>query len=211
MVQPFLLASGFFWTVTYILIIRRGYLDKGYGMPLAALGANIAWEFIFAFILPHPYPQRAVNMVWFALDFVILLTVLRNGPREFPDWSPRLFYGAFLITLVTAAALVYLVSIEFQDMEGAYAAYGQNLMMSVLFIDMLRQRRSVRGQSVYIALAKLLGTLVVSIGFFFFVPSLSHSVLFPFLYVAVFAFDAIYVVMLYRQTIHEGIDPWRRA
>lgn len=211
MVLPFLLASGFFWTVTYILIIRRGYLDKSYGMPLAALAANISWEFIFAFVLPHAFPQRGVNMIWFALDFVILLTVLRNGPREFPDWSRRIFYSACIVALVTAASLVYLVSVEFRDMEGAYAAFGQNLMMSVLFIDMLRQRKSVRGQSVSIALAKLLGTLVVSIGFYFFVPSLSQSVLFPFLYVAVFGFDAIYVVMVYRQSIREGINPWRRV
>lgn len=210
MVLPFLLVSGLFWTITYILIIRRGYLDKTYGMPLVALGANISWEFIFAFVLPHPFPQRGVNMVWFALDFIILLTLLRYGPREFPGWSPRFFYGVFLVAVITAFALVYLVTLEFKDTEGAYAAFGQNLMMAVLFIDMLWRRRSTRGQSLYIALAKLIGTLVVSIGFYFFVPSLSASVLFPFLYISIFVFDVIYGVMVYRQARREGMNPWRR-
>jgi len=41
------LGSGLFWTLTYLIIIRRGFIDKSYGMPLAALSANISWEAIF--------------------------------------------------------------------------------------------------------------------------------------------------------------------
>ena len=32
-----LLSSGIFWTITYLLIIRKGYQDQTYGMPVAAL------------------------------------------------------------------------------------------------------------------------------------------------------------------------------
>ncbi len=48
MFTPILLGSGLFWTVTYLLIIRRGFRDQTYGMPLVALCANLAWEFIFS-------------------------------------------------------------------------------------------------------------------------------------------------------------------
>src|SRR6266487_273578 len=47
-----MLGSGIFWTATYILIIRRSFLDHTYGMPLVALCANISWEGIFSFIYP---------------------------------------------------------------------------------------------------------------------------------------------------------------
>jgi hypothetical protein len=42
---------------------------------------------------------------------------------------------------------------EFDDWDGAYSAFGQNLLMSVLFITMLYARRSLRGQSVSIAIS----------------------------------------------------------
>lgn len=32
-----LVGSGVLWTLTYLLIIRQGFLDRTYGMPLAAL------------------------------------------------------------------------------------------------------------------------------------------------------------------------------
>jgi len=32
-----MLGSGIFWTTTYMLIIRRSFLDHTYGMPLVAL------------------------------------------------------------------------------------------------------------------------------------------------------------------------------
>jgi hypothetical protein len=47
-----LVGSGLLWTVTYLLIIRRGFLDHTYGMPLAALCANLSWEFVFSFVFP---------------------------------------------------------------------------------------------------------------------------------------------------------------
>jgi hypothetical protein len=48
-----LVGSGVLWTITYLLIIRRGVLDRTYGMPLVALCANLSWEFIFSFVFPH--------------------------------------------------------------------------------------------------------------------------------------------------------------
>lgn len=40
---------GLFWIFTYILIIYKGWQDKTYGMPMAAICANISWEFILPF------------------------------------------------------------------------------------------------------------------------------------------------------------------
>jgi len=40
MFSALMLGSGAFWTLACVLIIRRGFLDETYGMPLVALCAN---------------------------------------------------------------------------------------------------------------------------------------------------------------------------
>jgi hypothetical protein len=142
-----LVGSGVLWTLTYLHIIRQGFLDRTYGMPLAALCANLSWEFIFAFVYPHDLPQRVVNVVWFSFDLVILGQVLLCGQREFGNLSRRLFYAGFALALGTAFGAVLATTLEFDNFDGAYSAFGQNLMMSILFVTMLYSRESLRGQN----------------------------------------------------------------
>lgn len=193
MFDTLMLGSGAFWTLTYVLIIRRGFLDRTYGMPLVALCANISWEFIFSFLYPHGPVQRPVNIVWFSLDLVILLQLLGYGPREFVVLSKRAFYTMFGLALATSFCAVLSVTYKFDDWDGAYSAFGQNLLMSVLFLTMLRARESPRGQSVSIALSKMLGTGMASVAFYLYSPLSAGSILLPFLYVAIVISDLIYV------------------
>jgi hypothetical protein len=194
MFDAIMVGSGALWTLAYLLIIRQGFLDRTYGMPLAALCANLSWELIFAFVYPHDLPQRAVNVVWFSFDVVILVQLLLYGPREFSGLPRRLFYAAFALALATAFGAVLTITLQFGDFDGAYSAFGQNLMMSVLFVTMLHTRGSLRGQSVSIAALKMGGTALASLAFYFFNPDYNGSVLLPFLYVAIFVFDAVYLV-----------------
>ena len=188
-----MVGSGVLWTLAYLLIIRRGFLDRTYGMPLVALCANLSWEFIYSFVYPHDLPQRAVNVVWLSFDLVILIQLLLYGPREFADLPRRLFYAAFALALATAFGAVLAVTLEFDDFDGAYSAFGQNLMMSILFLTMLYSRGSLRGQSVSIAALKMCGTALASFAFFFFNPDYDSSILLPFLYAAILIFDGAYV------------------
>ena len=204
----FQIASGICWTLTYILIIRRGFLDKTYGMPLAALCANISWEFIFAFILLVPTPQNLVNVVWLGFDAVIVSQFLRYGRSGFKGILPdRYFYPLFVLSLAVAFGGVLTVSYEFQDFIGKYAAFSQNLMMSILFVVMLVRRNSVSGQSLYIALLKMIGTVLPSILFFMFNSSAPFM---NYLFVTIFVFDLIYAVALYAKLKEAGIKPWTR-
>jgi hypothetical protein len=63
---------------------------------------------------------------------------------------------------------------------------------------MLRARGSPRGQSVMIALSKTLGTGLASVAFYLYSPLSQGSVLLPFLYVAILAFDLMYVFAMVR-------------
>ncbi len=188
-----MVGSGVLWTLTYLLIIRQGFLDRTYGMPLVALCANLSWEFIFSFVYPHDLPQRAVNVAWLSFDLVILLQLLGQGPREFAALPRRLFYAMFALALATSFCAVLAVTLEFDDFDGVYSAFSQNLMMSILFIAMLYSRRSLRGQSVWIALSKMAGTALASFAFYFYDPDHDGSVLLLFLYLAILVYDGIYV------------------
>lgn len=203
------IASGVFWTLTYLIIIKRGFRDKSLGMPLTALCANISWEFIFSFIHPHGAPQIYVNYVWLVFDGVIMFQAIKFGVRDFPkNLSAKLFFPFFTLTLILSFCAVLFVTREFKDWDGKYAAFGQNLMMSVLFVTMLVRRDSVAGQSLYIALFKMIGTLLPSFLFFRLYPT---SVLLNFLFIAILIFDFVYTVMLYRKLKVDRINPWSRV
>jgi len=194
-----MIIGGIFWSITYILIIRQGYKDKTYSMPLAALCANISWEAIFSFIHPHSPPQLYINYVWFILDALIVLQFLKFGKSEFPNFSIKQFIASFVFALVLAFCSVLFITYEFNDWKGAYAAFGQNLMMSILFISMLLNRNSLRGQSIYIAIFKMFGTGISSFAFYLYQPISQGSLLMPFLYISIFVCDIIYLSLIYQK------------
>ncbi|MDQ3848651.1 MAG: hypothetical protein M3261_06820 [Thermoproteota archaeon] len=194
-----MIIGGIFWSLTYILIIRQGYNDKTYSMPLAALCANISWEAIFSFIHPHSPPQLYINYVWFILDVFIVFQFLKFGKSEFPNFSIKQSIASFVFALVLAFCSVLFITYEFDDWRGAYTAFGQNLMMSILFVSMLLNRNSLRGQSIYIAIFKLLGTGISSLAFYLYQPISQGSLLMPFLYISIFVCDIIYLSLIYQK------------
>jgi hypothetical protein len=195
MAESLVLGSGLFWMLTYVLIIRRGFADQAYGMPIVALAANVAWEFIFSFVRPLGPPQLYVNVLWFLLDLPILYQCLVYGRRE---WAHRLsgsqFTAGFVLVLGMAFALVYLISVQF-EVGYRYAAFGQNLMMSALFIALFLRRGDARGQSVAIAVCKLLGTGLASLHRVLVGP---RTPLLDALFVFILVLDSLYVALLLR-------------
>lgn len=202
------IGSGIFWSLTYLLIIWRGFKDRTYGMPLAALCANISWEFIFSFVYPHDIPQLYVNRVWLFLDLVIVFQFLYFGRHVFDSLLLKgSHYIIFTLSLLTSFFLVLGVTVEFENWTGAYAAFGQNLMMSILFVVMLRRRNDLSGQSLYIAIFKMIGTVLPSILFYARYPS---SVLLNSLYSSIFIFDVLYIGMLYAKYKELNVQLWHR-
>ncbi len=206
MFTEIMMIGGLFWSATYILIIRRGFKDKTFGMPIAALCANISWEMIFTVILPHDAPQIYVNYIWFSLDVVIVIQFLKYGKKEFPSIPKWQIFAIFALGVSIAAPLILGISNELGDSVGAYAAFGQNLMMSILFVTMLINRQGIGGQSVYIALFKMIGTGLSSTAFFLYRPIAQDSTLLQFLFVAIFVFDLIYTIGIYRKCKNNQIS-----
>jgi len=202
MFTEIMMIGGLFWSMTYILIIRRGFKDKTFGMPMAALCANISWEMIFAFFTPHNPPQLYVNYIWFSLDAVIVMQFLKYGRKEFTNISKWQFFSVFGLGTTIAIPMILAVNYQLEDNVGAYAAFGQNLMMSVLFVTMLINRKGIDGQSLYIALFKMVGTGLSSLAFYIYKPIAQDSILLQFLFIAIFVFDLIYIIGIYQKYKH---------
>lgn len=204
------LTSGISWTIVYLGIIRRSFKDQVCGMPFFALALNLSWEFIYSFLRGGPPSlQVLINVTWFFFDVVILYTWLRFGRAEFPKTiDQRWFLPWTALAIATGLVTQYLAAIEFPGLFGpTYSAFVINLVMSILFIGMLVRRNGVEGQSMGIALFKWIGTAAPTIQFY--LHTGSNLVLG--LGVFIFAFDLIYVVMLYAKFRALGLNPFTRA
>lgn len=215
--------SGVLWTIVYILIIRRDFADKTYGMPLAALAINIAWEIRFSMLFYSPdimlLPQ-VINTVWALFDVVIVVTVLKFGTPAFAkSYKSKVGKGSFLgmfgIMLVFCFVFIF-VGTDFLTTIPAFngsvweaaklIAYAQNLLMSALFIAMMWQRDSLEGQSFWIAFCKWFGTFIVM---FNYLPSrpLPEFAVMWLIFAAIEVCDIWYMVMVWRKCKLEGVNP----
>jgi hypothetical protein len=202
-------------------------------MPLVALAANLSWEAIFlckTIALDGLDARLALILPWTLLDVAIAAQCFRWGAADFAGLAhnPRLrrwFPLALAAIIAFAAAVILAIVREFSDAIGWYAAFGQNLLMSALFVAMLLRRGDVRGQSPAIALCKLLGTLFAFVLALFWSPPTLHehwATLLPArytpiapllvtLYAGIFALDLVYLAQLVAAYRARGLSPWRRA
>ena len=165
----FLIAlSGIFWTITYIASIQIGFKQRTFAIPFWALSLNFAWELLCS-ILGYAEmgftDQVIVNIVWLIFDIFILITYFKFGRNE-SNLSNKMFYLWSIIGILTSIITQYLFIKEFGLVLGSsYSAFLQNLLMSILFIDLLNKRQSSKGQTMLIAISKCLGTIAPTILF----------------------------------------------
>lgn len=162
------LLSGICWSVVYIELIRNGFKDKTYGMPLFALGLNFAWELIYSvndLTASTANIQGWVNLVWAALDAVIVYTYFKYGREYFPEKGKKYFVPFSVLAFASCFIMQFAFYFHFENSIQAaqYSAFAQNAAMSVLFLTMLFSRGNTRGQSVLMAVAKWIGTLAPAI------------------------------------------------
>ena len=185
------------WILVYVQIIRLGFRDHIYGMPIVAFCGNIAWEFQFAFVTPYDAFQRTADTIWFILDLFIAWTIIRYGAEQFPGISRRVFH----LGLAAAAGLAYwgifLMAHALGTMASIYTGFGDTLLMEALFIPMALGRRSMKGQSLSIGYLKLLGTPFGCAAYYFFDSQSAGIAVLGWCAIAIFICDAGYVAVLH--------------
>jgi hypothetical protein len=202
------LLAAVLWCVTYLLVLRRSALDQVSGMPLPALASAFAWETIYAVVRPTVGLPRVVVPAWLSIDALLLVQYLRYGAaacraRRAVAWFVACTGAAILVAL----ALEYACIVDTNDRDGVLSGFAVNVVMSLAFLAMLARRRDLGGQSVSIALAKLVGTAAT-------IPHALalHGALFSlraFAVVTVLS-DVAYLVLLDRACRARGIRPWTR-
>jgi len=212
MVLAMTLLSGVAWTVVYVFAIRIGFQQRTYAIPAAALALNIAWETIYAsrgLATADFSVQTFVNLAWAVADVLIVYTYLRYGRRELPAFVSRpMFVGWSILIFTTAYIVQWLFVIEFGWVDAPkYAAFLQNLLMSILFIAIFVARRGPRGQSIVIAVAKWIGTLAPTIAF----GALAGSMFILGLGILCSIFDLAYLGLLIWARQSRVLEPVDRA
>ena len=226
-----------FWLPAYILIARRGFIEKTYGMPIVAMLGNWPWEWIFGLglapacpIVWETCPARPLQLANFAsmlLDGFIVYTIVKFGRDKFDNpFIRKYFYHILIFGFISSFAIQYtfITEVGFPnvhnltvdgtvpaflpgDSGGSYSAYILTFVMGILFINMLTERNSLEGQSFIIAMAMLLGNVAA----FVFIAILNE--LTPFLnvlFVLTLFVNIVYAVMVYRKSLELGINPWTR-
>jgi hypothetical protein len=197
------------WCATYLLVLRRSALDQVSGMPLPALATAFAWETIYGVVRPTPGLPPLVVPAWLSIDTLLLVQYFRYGAaaRRASRRAVAWFAGCTGAALLVALALEYGCIIDTHDRDGVVSGFAVNVVMSLAFLAMLARRPDLRGQSLSIALAKLVGT----------VATIPHALalhgallsLRTFVVVTVVA-DVAYLVLLDRACRARGIRPWTR-
>ena len=197
LINTLIVISGICWSIVYVDSIRIGFKQKTYAMPLFALGLNIVWEGLYAFtdifVRQSIGAQAVANACWFLLDCVIVYTYFKFGRSECRTETERKWFIPWSVLAFAACfALQVLFYRWFGNAEGEkYAAYLQNVAMSLLYLSMLKQRRSDKGQSMTIAVCKCIGTLTPTI-----YGTLEGNWFILVTGILCFLFDAIYIVCL---------------
>ena len=169
LINALIIISGICWSIVYVESIRMGFKQKTYAMPLFALGLNIVWEGLYAFtdlfVRQSIGAQAIANTCWFFLDCVIVYTYFKFGKNECKTETERKWFVPWsILVFATCIALQVLFYCWFGSVEGEkYAAYLQNIVMSLMYLSMLKERKSDKGQSMTIAVCKCIGTLTPTI------------------------------------------------
>ncbi len=226
-----------FWLPAYFLIIRRGFLDKSYGMPIVAMLGNWPWEWIFGLnmvsacpVVWETCPQQFLTWANFAsmfLDGFIVYTILRFGRDKFKNpFIHKYFYPILVFGLIASFAIQYTFISEVGfpnynkltvngqiplflpgDEGGSYSAYFLTFLMGVLFIFMLTERNSLEGQSLWIAITMMLGNVAA----FVFLAILNElSPLLNVLFYLTMFVNLLYIWMVYKKALELNINPWTR-
>jgi len=165
------------WTGCYIAIIRQGFRDRAYGLPIVNTALNISWEFIFAFQLFGPlpafyFPLKWGHRLWLVLDVFNVVQIVKYGKAlQSSAWVREAFYPIVFVTFLTAGPAIYLFMSYFNDVDGVATAMIIDLIMAVMFIGMFASRSDLRGLSLTGAWFRAAGDIASYIFCYFWWPA----------------------------------------
>lgn len=147
---------GILWGVSYVLLTKRAFDDKSYGMPIFATCCNVTWELIYGFVYP-PDPFNAVIFgLWAIIDVFLFVATARYGKHEW-EHSPLVARNLPLIMLVSAISAAWMqlaLASEFIPAIGReivfFSSWPLQIVLGASSLMQILSRNSTRGHSIHI-------------------------------------------------------------
>jgi hypothetical protein len=227
-----------FWLPAYILIARRGFIEKTYGMPIVALLGNWPWEWIYGLNMDSPCPvvwntcpQRPLQLANFAsmfLDAFIVYTVFKYGRDKFTNpFIKRYYYPILIFGLIASFAIQYtfVTEVGFPNLHHLRVSTGETpaflagdeggsysayilTFVMGILFILMLTERNSLEGQSFI-IAMLM--LLGNVACYAFLAILNEiTPLLAVLFVLTLFVNVIYAVMTYRKSIELGINPFRR-
>jgi hypothetical protein len=157
------------WVFTYLIVIRNIIRHRFVEVPVVAVCANFAWEFLWSFVFLTDMGLLYVwgYRIWFFLDCFIVFGLFRYGMKQYALKAfARHHFWIVLVTLLAWFVMLYYFILGY-DVNvtgmGANSGYVLNVMMSALYIPLLMRLDSREVFSYAAAWFKGVGTLLISI------------------------------------------------
>jgi hypothetical protein len=116
------------WVAVFVMIIRRGFIDRTFGVPFVAIFVNLAWDLECAFIFKLPVPQVYTEVLFAIFDVIIMAQLFSYWRSEFPTLSPGVLYSMAALTLITGLVICVAVTMQFNDTWNFYSGYAGNFL-----------------------------------------------------------------------------------
>lgn len=160
--------GAFCWLVCYAFVIRGIIKYKFVGISAGVVGANIAWEFLWAFVFKQDmgWLLQIGYCGWFFLDCFIVWGIYKYGSKQVNEKLKPHFKFLFTFSLIGWLAVLYFFTNGFiyeTTHIGANSAYAIQLVISVSCLLMLINNPGERGVSYVAAWGRTLGSLFCGI------------------------------------------------
>lgn len=180
--------GGLLWIITYIVIIRRSFKDKAYGLPMFAICLNITWEAwaVISCNLPGdpmgicPKPAGGTYLLgfmetagmltdifWLGLDVVLCYQLFKFGRALEPLPHLRRHWNKVLAGLLAVFFFLHYGYVTYYDDTFLIVdGWIINMIMSLAFLLLLfeREKHGLRGISWPAAWTKMFANLFYAAG-----------------------------------------------
>jgi hypothetical protein len=157
------------WVFTYIIVIRGIKNSAFIDIPLIAVTANFAWEFLWSFVFITDMGSLYVwgYRAWFFLDCFIVFGLFRYGYKQLGVAALRHKSKIIIAFALASWILMLYYYIKIYDFpishNGVYSGYILNVMMSAMYIPMLLRLGDSQQFSKWAGWLKGVGTLLITV------------------------------------------------
>ncbi len=205
------------WFMAYTLLVRWGFKEKTFGMPIIGLCGNIGWEITFSQLLYPGYLAMYIGKtMWAVFDVFIFITIWKYAANDFQNPLIKRWVRPFTVLgVVIAVMLLAPFGLYYNDQLGYFTGWALGFLNSLMMISMLFRRNSIKGQSIYIGLSIMVGNIAAYIWTAYYPvapgqPPIIPPVINLVFFLATVPFNILYVILFYQQARKEKVNPWKR-